>query len=98
MENQYLYKFKANHWKNGEAVGGNLYIYEKKILFKSHKFNFQPHSLEVSYDDIKEIKFSNTLFIVPNGLTIFTKSGEKEVFVIASRKKVKNLIEEKIAA
>jgi len=36
------------------------------------------------------------LGIVPNGLMILTKSGEKEKFVVWKRNAIKKLIEEKI--
>jgi hypothetical protein len=37
----------ANHFKNGEAVGGKIYLFEDKLQFQSQKFNIQNHGLEI---------------------------------------------------
>ena len=87
----------ANHLKNCEAVGGMLYLLSDKLQFKSHRFNLQNHELTIQTDQIKEITYSNTLGIVPNGLAISLKDGRQEKFVVNGRQLWKTEIEKLIA-
>lgn len=75
----------ANHFKNGEAVGGKLYLMEDKLQFQSHKFNIQNHGLEIPLEQISKIRFFKTLGLVANGLEIQTSDGKIEKFVISDR-------------
>jgi len=88
----------CNHFKGLEGVGGKLFVTDQRLVFKSHDFNFQTHQLDLNYEDIASIELSNTLGLVPNGLTIKTKQGQVERFVIWRRKAVKQKVKEKMAA
>ncbi len=79
----------ANHFLNGEAVGGKLYLLDDSIIFKSHSFNLQNHGQEILLEKIVDIEFYNTLGIMPNGLKILTTNGVSEKFVLNNRKKWK---------
>ena len=83
----------ANHFINGEAVGGKLYLLIDKLQFQSHGFNIQNHGLTIEIEQIKEVSFYNTLGLVPNGLAIITLSGQKEKFVVSGRRLWKEKIE-----
>lgn len=83
----------ANHLKNSEGVGGELYLLTDKLQFKSHSFNLQNHELMIYIDQIKDITFYNNLGIVPNGLAISLKDGRQEKFVVSGRKHWKTEIE-----
>ena len=83
----------ANHFKNGEAVGGKLYLLTDKLLFKSHNFNIQNHGLEIPLGQISQTRFFNTLGLIPNGLEIHTNDGSIEKFVVSDRKKWSEEIE-----
>ncbi len=76
----------ANHFLNGEAVGGKLYLLDDRIVFKSHNFNLQNHGKEILLDNIASIEFYNTLGIMPTGLEILTKESQSEKFVLSNRK------------
>ena len=74
----------ANHFKGPEAVGGKLYLTNKRIIFKSHPINIQRHEESIYLDKIQSIGKRNTLFMVPNG--IYIKYGDKEErFVVNKR-------------
>lgn len=76
----------ANHFLNREGVGGRLYLFEDKIVFKSHQFNFQNHEMTIDRAHIKEVKFYNILGIIPTGMKVLTHDGRTEKFVVNGRK------------
>ena len=80
-----IHSGRANHFVNGEAVGGKLYLLTGKIQFKSHYFNVQNHGQVIDIDQIKEVSFYNTLGLIPNGLAITTLDGQTEKFVVDGR-------------
>jgi hypothetical protein len=83
----------ANHFINGEAVGGKLYLLTDKLQFQSHSFNFQNHGQIIDLKQIREISFFNTLGLIPNGLSVTTLGGKSEKFVVNGRKLWKEEIE-----
>lgn len=76
----------ANHFLNREGVGGRLYLFEDKIVFKSHQFNFQNHEMTIKRSDILEIRFYNILGFIPTGMKVVTNQGKVEKFVVNGRK------------
>jgi|GEM_PF-2484673 len=88
-----IYSGAANHFLNGEGVGGGLYLTNGKILFRSHKLNIQNHELALNLADIAEVRFYNTLGLIPNGLEVITANGRVEKFVVYKRKIWKQQIE-----
>ena len=83
----------ANHFLNFEAVGGKLYLLHDRLQFKSHSLNIQKHELQIPLNNIKAVTFYNVLGLVPNGLSIETKGGRTEKFVINNRKRWKTEID-----
>jgi hypothetical protein len=83
----------ANHFINGEAVGGKLYLMSDKLQFQSHRFNIQNHGQIIDIDEIKEVSYYNTLGLIPNGLAIRLLNGKTEKFVVGSRQLWKEEIE-----
>jgi hypothetical protein len=83
----------ANHFINGEAVGGKLYLLTDKLQFQSHGFNIQNHGQIIDIEQIKEVSFYNTLGLIPNGLAITTLGGQIEKFVVSGRQIWKEEIE-----
>lgn len=75
----------ANHFKNGEAVGGKMILFHDELVFKSHRFNLQPHQLHISLEDIIDVSPYQVLGIAPNGLKITRATGEPEKFVVGNR-------------
>lgn len=86
----------ANHFKGVESVGGKLFLTNQRLFFKSHSINFQPHELSILYKEIKSVGKRNTLLIVPNGMYIELKDGSIENFVVWSRRKWIEEIEQKM--
>lgn len=77
-----LFETPANHCKGIEAVGGKLYLTNKRLVFKSHKLNIQNHELSIPLNEIKDAGRHKTLGIVNNGLTITTIDDNTEKFVV----------------
>ncbi|WP_422929113.1 GRAM domain-containing protein [Singulisphaera sp. PoT] len=75
----------ANHFRGLESVGGWLYLTDHRLYFRSHRFNVQNHELTIPLSDIRDVKTSMTLGIVPNGLLIST-GLRQERFVVVGRK------------
>ena len=77
-----LFETGANHFKGAEAVGGKLYLTNKRLVFKSHKFNLQNHELSISLSDINKVSRYKTLGLVNNGLSVITTDNKNEKFVV----------------
>lgn len=88
MKNYIVQKILANYFRGTEAVGGKIYFDELGMAFKSHAFNFQVGDTRIEYRDIVKASARNTLGLVPNGLSVFTKDGFEHKFVIYHRKDV----------
>jgi hypothetical protein len=85
-KNEFLIKKGlANHFKGLESVGGELYLTNNRVIFKSHQFNIQTHTEKFPIDEIVDIGKRNTLGIVPNGIFIKMKDGRFEKFVVWRR-------------
>lgn len=77
-----IFETPANHFKGMEGVGGRLYLTNKRLVFKSHKWNIQNHLFEIDITDIKEIGRYKPLGIVNTGLTVTTEGNNVEKFVV----------------
>jgi hypothetical protein len=82
-----LHDGPANHFLNGEGVGGWLYLTERRLLFRSHQFNIQPHELSVPLAEIAEVHPVRTAKIFPNGLRLVTRSGQEDRFVVEANRR-----------
>lgn len=78
----------ANYFKGLEAVGGKIYFNDTGLTFQSHSLNIQTGEIRIEYSQISKIAKRNTLGIVPNGISIFTKDGFEHKFVIYNRNSV----------
>lgn len=74
----------ANHFLRGEGVGGYLYLTNERLIFKSHKFNFQRHELTILIREVDSARSYLILGLIPIGLEVVT-SDRKERFVVAKR-------------
>jgi len=86
-DEQVLYKGPANHFFNGKSVGGWIYLTPRRLLFRSHAINLQPHELSIDLSDISEALPVLTAKIIPNGLRIVTRSGRDERFVVEGHRR-----------
>jgi hypothetical protein len=88
-----IHSSDANHFVNGEAVGGKLYLLTDKLQFQSHGFNIQNHGQIIDLEQIREVRFYNTFGLIPNGLVVTTLDGRTEKFVVSGRRYWKEEIE-----
>jgi hypothetical protein len=77
-----LFETGANHFKSVEAVGGKLYLTNKRLVFKSHKLNIQNHQLSINISEIVKADRYKALGLTNNGLAVTTASGLVEKFVV----------------
>ena len=76
-----LFSKGANHLKGWEGVGGKLFLTDKQLIFKSHKFNIQNH--EQGFDLSRINKVEN-----PSGKRLnFEYEGKLEKFVVEEPEK-----------
>jgi hypothetical protein len=75
----------ANHFRKIEAVGGNLYLTDRRLVFKPHQINAQRRELSIPLSDIAELRPVPTMWVVPNGLLVTTRNGGSERFVVENR-------------
>lgn len=89
-----IYSGRANHYLNGIAVGGSLYITNNQLVFQTNIINFlQKHECIINIEDIIAVEFEKTLGIANNGILIRIKNGSKEQFVVTNREIWKNQID-----
>ena len=81
-----LYRGAANHFMGFEGVGGSLVLTPDALIFKSHKFNIQNHTLELPLEQCVNITTVNFCYIVPTGMQIEITGGKIEKFVVNNRK------------
>jgi hypothetical protein len=72
----------ANHFKGLEGVGGKLVLTDKRLIFKSHKYNVQNHQDTYGLNQIDTVLKTKTLNTISNGLTIGLRDQRTERFVI----------------
>lgn len=86
----------ANHFFNGEAVGGWIYLTNSRFFFKSHTSNIQNHELTVPLYEIDFAERANTFGLIPNQLRVTTRDGQVLKFVVSGANEwansIKNLI------
>lgn len=76
-----VFETPANHFKGIEAVGGKLYLTDKRLVFISHKLNIQNHRLVIPLLAIESVTKFTTLGVANTGLTI-TANNQIEKFIV----------------
>jgi hypothetical protein len=72
----------ANHFVTGEAVGGWMYMTNRRLLFVSHAINVQSHTLSIPADEIASAVKGNAMGVIPNQLLLTRIDGSTEKFVV----------------
>lgn len=75
-----VFETGANHFKGVEAVGGKLYLTNKRVVFKSHTFNIQAHELSIPLPDISKVEKTKTWGLINNSLSITITDNKIEKF------------------
>jgi hypothetical protein len=92
-----MFEEGASHFHNFIAVGGNLKLTNKRIIFKScATLNYQ-HEISILLDQVSGVEFFKTLFMNPNGLAVLMKDGQMENFIVDDKKIWKEHILSRIA-
>ncbi len=86
-----LFNTNANHFKGFEGVGGKLFLTNKRLVFKSHKFNIQNHDLSININVIKIVERYKTANIINNGLKIETATTAEKFVVEEAEEWLKKL-------
>jgi hypothetical protein len=89
----------ANLQKGMETVGGKLYLTNQRLFFEAHKLNVQGGTTEIELPDILSskrcwTKFLGFILLMPNSLSVYTKSDREYRFVIFNREAWKIAIDE----
>lgn len=83
-----LAEVPANLWRGWEAVGGKVYITDRRIRFESHPYNFQVGLSEILMSEVKGISRVNHLGLIPNGLLVETQKTISYRFVVWNRERL----------
>jgi hypothetical protein len=87
----------ANHFRGKEGVGGKLVLTDRRLIFKSHKFNVQNHKTDFDLKDVEKLQATKTLNILENGLTIELANREKHKFVVDEPKEwIEKIMDQKV--
>ncbi|WP_372755879.1 GRAM domain-containing protein [Labilibaculum sp.] len=57
------------------AAGGKLFLTNKRLIFNTHKYNFQTGETSINLGDITAINKRKTSHIIDNELRIITKTS-----------------------
>ncbi len=90
-----VFETGANHFKGAEGVGGKLYLTNKRLVFRSHKFNIQNHELSINISELYKVKRHRTMGIVNNGLSVITTYNTIERFAVQQPDNWMNQLAEK---
>lgn len=74
----------ANHFRGWEGVGGWLYLTDKRLLFRPHRFNLQNRELAIPLEEVVDVQTCATAWVIPNGLRVLTPKGAQR-FVVEGR-------------
>jgi len=66
-------------------AGGKVFLTEDRLIFNSHKYNFQNGETSISRDNIAELIERKTMGLVDNGLRVTTKDNLEFDFVLNNR-------------
>lgn len=74
----------ANHWNGIESVGGKLTLTDRRLVFRSHKFNFQNHREEFDRASIASAVPHSKLV---KGIVLTTQENVGHTFIVDFREK-----------
>ena len=75
----------ANFSKGIEWISGKFILTGRKIIFMSSRLNIQSAKVRIN---LKSIKRMEKFGLIPNGLRIYTKNGDKYEFRVNKREKI----------
>lgn len=87
-----VYEEGGSYYKDFVAIGGQIILTTKRILFKSNKSSSLCVSMEIALSDIDKVDYFKTLNVIPNGLMLMIADGSIDSFVVDDRVEWKNRI------
>ncbi|MFH6945021.1 hypothetical protein [Flavobacterium sp. FlaQc-50] len=89
-----IYHGMTNHFKDGIAVGGTLYLMSDRLIFQTNLINYiKRHEQIILLNQIEAVEFVKTMGLVSNGILIKNKNSQEEQFVVNKREVWKEHIE-----
>ena len=81
---------RANLQRGMEAVGGKLFLTDRRLFFQAHELNAQAGPTQIELSDVSGTqlcwtKFLGLIPLVPNSLAVQTASGTEYRFVLSDR-------------
>jgi hypothetical protein len=73
-------------------IEGKLVLTNQRIYFKTLNGHGNRYNLEIEPSEISEVHYFNTMFLLPNGLSIILKEGKNLSFTLSEREKWSILI------
>jgi hypothetical protein len=83
----------ANLFRGWEAVGGKLYITDRRIRFESHRWNARSGPTEIPLREVRAVAPIDNLGYIPNGMLVETEGGMSFRFVVWRRQRLMELIQ-----
>ena len=84
---------KAILWDGNKQLNGELEIGDHHLHFVFHDFSETNISLEIPFDTIENIQYTKVYGIKPKAMSIHSKQGTTNVFVVEDTKGLKEKIE-----
>jgi len=80
-------------WDGNKQLKGELEIREHLLQFIFHDFSDTNISLEIPFDTIDNIEYTKVFGIKPRAMSIHSKQGTTNVFVVEDTKALKETLE-----
>jgi hypothetical protein len=76
----------ANRVCRFEACGGELYLTNRNLIFRPHRFNLQNGGVSIPRSEIEGVSKRLSLGVIPNGLLVRQRNGGVERFAVRGRR------------
>lgn len=76
---------KANHKFQNIYRGGHLYLTKNELVFHPGRINLHKDVLTIPFGSIKSVKGFNFYFLIPTGIVVESKDGEREMLAVNDR-------------
>lgn len=85
VDEKIIYSGVANMVKKIEAMGGKLYLTNKRLRFCAHRINADIGDYSFSLTSISSVERAYMFGIIPNAITIQLSDGRRAKFVVYNR-------------
>ena len=81
-DEQVIKEAGANHFKGVEGVGGKLVLTNRRLIFKSHKYNVQNHQEDFSLERMLNLRTQKLLTVYENVIVLQVDDASTHKFVV----------------